>query len=200
MTRVTRSGSRLLLVMICLAGMACQLKRPETTPGRMIEPQLLAPQPPERAAQDTSGAIAASVRLLDTQARGHIGRRLLHQQPDGELIEDSVWRWSSAPDRYLDTALRLELTSSRVLRLVDVASAPTVAATLLVWHLETGGGTRLVGAVEFQVTRTDHVVQTQVVQASETVSADLPGDLAAAAGRLLRRLALEGLMRVASER
>jgi hypothetical protein len=166
----------------------------------MIEPQLLAPQPPERAAQDTSGAIAASVRLLDTQARGHIGRRLLHQQPDGELVEDPVWRWSSAPDRYLDTALRLELTSSRVLRLVDVASAPTVAATLLVWHLETGGGTRLVGAVEFQVTRTDHVVQTQVVQASETVSADLPGDLAAAAGRLLRRLALEGLMRVASER
>ena len=86
------------------------------------------------------------------------------------------------------------------LRLVDVASAPTVAATLLVWHLETGGGTRLVGAVEFQVTRTDHVVQTQIVQSSEAVSADLPGDLAVAAGRLLRRLALEGLMRVASER
>ena len=200
MTRVTGSGLCLLVVLTGVAGIACQLKRPETIPGRMIEPQLLAPQPPERAAQDTSGAIAASVRLLDTQARGHIGRRLLHQQPDGELIEDPVWRWSSAPDRYLDTALRLELTSSRVLRLVDVASAPTVAATLLVWHLETGGGTRLVGAVEFQVTRTDHVVQTQVVQASETVSADLPGDLAAAAGRLLRRLALEGLMRVASQR
>ena len=200
MTRVTGPGLCLLVVLTGVAGIACQLKRPETIPGRMIEPQLLAPQPPERAAQDTSGAIAASVRLLDTQARGHIGRRLLHQQPDGELIEDSVWRWSSAPDRYLDTALRLELTSSRVLRLVDVASAPTVAATLLVRHLETGAGTRLVGAVEFQVTRTDHVVQTQVVQASETVSADLPGDLAAAAGRLLRRLALEGLMRVASER
>ena len=200
MTRVTGSGLCLLVVLTCLAGIGCQLKRPETIPGRMIEPQLLEPQPPERAAQGTSGATAASVRLLDTQARGHIGRRLLHQQPDGELIEDPVWRWSSAPDRYLDTALRLELTSSRVLRLVDVASAPTVAATLLVWHLETGGGTRLVGAVEFQVTRTDHVVQTQVVQASETVSADLPGDLAAAAGRLLRRLALEGLMRVASER
>ena len=200
MTRVTGSGLCLVVVFTCLAGIACQLKRPETVPGRMIEPQLLEPQPPERAAQGTSGATAASVRLLDTQARGHIGRRLLHQQPDGELIEDPVWRWSSAPDRYLDTALRLELTSSRVLRLVDVASAPTVAATLLVWHLETGGGTRLVGAVEFQVTRTDHVVQTQVVQASETVSADLPGDLAAAAGRLLRRLALEGLMRVASER
>ena len=100
MTRVTGSGLCLLVVLTCVAGIACQLKRPETIPGRMIEPQLLAPQPPERAAQDTSGAIAASVRLLDTQARGHIGRRLLHQQPDGELIEDSVWRWSSAPDRY----------------------------------------------------------------------------------------------------
>ena len=187
-------------MLVCLAGIACQLKRPETIPGRMIEPQLLAPQAPAPAGPGTSGATAASIRLLDTQARGHIGRRVLHQQPDGELIEDPVWRWSSAPDRYLDTALRLELTSSPVLRLVDVASAPTVAATLLVWHLETGGGTRLVGAVEFQLTRTDHVVQTQVVQASEAVSADLPGDLAAAAGRLLRRLALEGLMRVASER
>ena len=200
MTRVTGSGLCLLVVLTGVAGIACQLKRPETIPGRMIEPQLLAPQPPERAAQDTSGAIAASVRLLDTQARGHIGRRLLHQQPDGELIEDPVWRWSSAPDRYLDTALRLELTASPVLRLVDVASAPTVATTLLVWHLEIGNGTRLIGAVEFQLTRSDHVVQTQVVQASEAVSADLPGDVAAAAGRLLRRLALEGLTRVASER
>ena len=70
-----------LVVLACLAGVACQLKRPETIPVRMIEPQLLAPQPPERAAQGTSGANAASVRLLDTQARGHIGRRLLHQQP-----------------------------------------------------------------------------------------------------------------------
>jgi hypothetical protein len=166
----------------------------------MIEPQLLAPQAPAPAAPRTSGATAASIRLLDTQARGHIGRRVLYQQPDGELIEDPVWRWSSAPDRYLDTAIRLELASSPVLRLVDVASAPTVAATLLVWHLETEGGTRLVGAVEFQITRTDHVVQTQVVQASETLSTDLPGNLAAASGRLLRRLALEGLMRVASER
>ena len=198
MRRVTVSGL-LLVVLTFLAGIACQLKRPETIPGRMIEPQLLAPQAPAPAGTGTNGATTASIRLLDTQARGHIGRRVLHQQPDGELIEDPVWRWSSAPDRYLDTALRLELTSSRVLRLVDVASAPTVAATLLVWHLETGAGTQLVGAVEFQITRTDHVVQTQVVQASEAVSADLPGDLAAAAGRLLRRLALEGLMRVASQ-
>ena len=114
-------------------------------------------------AQGTSGAGSpAPIRLLDTQARGHIGRRVLRQQPDGELTEDPVWRWSSAPDRYLETALRLELASSPVLQLVDMASAPTLATTLLVWHLETtGGGTRLVGAVEFQVTRADQVVQTQ---------------------------------------
>ena len=200
MTCVMRGGLVICVLLVCLVGGACQLKRPETIPGRMIEPQLMAPQAPASAGLGTSEATAASIRLLDTQARGHIGRRVLHQQPDGELVEDPVWRWSSAPDRYLDTALRLELTSSPVLRLVDVASAPAVAATLLVWHLETRGATRLVGAVEFQLTRTDHVVQTQVVQASEAVSADLPGDLAAAAGRLLRRLALEGLMRVASQR
>ena len=199
MTCVMRGGLVIYALLVCLVGGACQLKRPETIPGRMIEPQLLTPQAPAPAAPG-SGATAVSIRLLDTQARGHIGRRVLYQQPDGELIEDPVWRWSSAPDRYLDTALRLELASSPVLRLVDVASAPTVAATLLVWHLETGGETRLVGAVEFQITRTDHLIQTQVVQASEALSTDLPGNLAAAAGRLLRRLALEGLMRVASER
>jgi hypothetical protein len=202
MTRVIGSGSRLLVVVTCLAGIACQLKRPETIPGRMIEPQLLAPQPAGPAAEGTNGAGSrAPVRMLDTQARGHIGRRVLRQQPDGELAEDSVWRWSSAPDRYLDTALRLELTRSPILQLVDMASAPTLATTLLVWHLETSeGGTRLVGAIEFQLTGTDHVVRTRVVQASEAVSANLPGDLAVVAGRLLRRLALEGLTSVASER
>ena len=79
------------------------------------------------------------------------------------------------------------------MRLVDTGRAPALAATLLVWDLETAGDTRLVGAVEFQVTGTDRVLHTQVVRTSEPVSAQLPGDLAAAAGRLLRRLASEGL-------
>ena len=109
-------------------------------PSRMIEPQLLEPQLPEPAKQVTKAPNAASVRLLDTQARGHIGRRVLHQQPDGELTEDSVWRWSSAPDRYLDTALRLEVASSPDMRLVDAGRAPALAATLLVWDLESAGG------------------------------------------------------------
>jgi hypothetical protein len=71
---------------------------------------------------------------------------------------------------------------------------------LLAWHLETANGTRLVGAVEFQITGIDRVVQTQVVRGSEPVSDVLPGDLAAAAGRLLRRLASEGLARVVRTR
>jgi hypothetical protein len=54
--------------------------------------------------------------------------------------------------------------------------------------------------VEVQVTGTDRVVHTQVVRASEPVSGELPGDLAAAAGRLLRRLASEGLACVTSQR
>jgi hypothetical protein len=191
MTLVLRTGAVLLVVSIWLAGVAC-LKRPDTISTRMIEPQLLEPQLP-KAGPEASVANARPIRLLDTQARGHIGRRMLHQQPSGELTEDPVWRWSSAPDRYLDTAIRLELASHPGLRLVDATNAPALAATLLVWNIESAGGTHLVGAVEFQFTGTDRVVRTNVVRASEPVSAELPGDLAAVAGRLLRRLAAEGL-------
>jgi hypothetical protein len=195
MTRVIRTALSLLAVIACLAGTACQLKRPDTIPSRMLEPQL-----PEPAKRETSVLNAAPIRLLDTQARGHIGRRLLYRQPSGELTEDLTWRWSSAPDRYLDTALRFELAASSGLRLVDEASAPALAANLLAWHLERAGGTQLVGAVEFEVTGTDRAVHMHVVQGREPVSDELPGDLAAAAGRLLRRLALEGLTRVAGGR
>jgi hypothetical protein len=194
-----RFGAAFLAAVVCALGVAC-LKRPDTPPSRMIEPQLIEPQLNEPAGQRPATANAAPVRLLDTQARGHIGRRLLHQQPAGELSEDSVWVWSSAPDRYLDTALRLELASSPIWRLVDAASAPVLATTLLAWNLDSTNGTRLVGAVEFQLTGADRVVHTLVVRGSEPVSGDLPGDLAAAAGRLLHRLASDGLTRVAGSR
>jgi len=69
-----------------------------------------------------------------------------------------------------------------------------------VWDLESKGGTRLVGAVEFEITGTDRALRTRLVRASEPVSAELPGDLAVAAGRLLRRLASEGLTFVLSVR
>ena len=191
MTLLLRTGAVLLVVTVWLGGVAC-LKRPDTISTRMIEPQLLEPQLP-KAGPEAGVANARPIRLLDTQARGHIGRRVLHQQPSGELTEDPVWRWSSAPDRYLDTAIRLELASHPGLRLVDAATAPALAATLLVWNIESADGTHLVGAVEFQFTGIDRAVHTKVVRGSEPVSVELPGDLPAAAGRLLRRLAVEGL-------
>jgi hypothetical protein len=198
MIRVSRPDTYLLVTIVCLSGAAC-LRRPATPPSRMVEPQVLEPQL-SPAREVTKAANATPVRLLDTQARGHIGRRVLHQQPNGELTDDPVWRWTASPDRYLDMALRLEAESSPDIRLVDTDRAPTLAVTLLVWDLESAGGMRLVGAVEVQVTGTDRVVHTQVVRASEPVSAELPGDLAVAAGRVLHRLASEGLATVPSER
>lgn len=201
MIHAPRSRGCLLVTIICLGGVGCQLRvqRPNTTSIRMIEPELLEPQLPEPATQATKTPKAIPVRLLDTQALGHIGRDVLRQQPNGELTEDTVWRWSSAPDRYLDTALRLEAASSPDVRLVDSGRAPTLEATLLAWDLESAGETRLVAAVEFQVTGIDRVVHMHVVRTSELVSAELPGDLATAAGRVLRRLASQGLACVTSE-
>jgi len=200
MIRVPRPGACLLVTIICLGASACQLRRPNTTPSRMIEPQLLEPQLLDPPTQVTKASNAISIRLLDTQAREHIGRHVLHQQPNGELTEDAVWRWSDSPDRYLDSVLRLEAASSPNVRLIDSSSSTALAATLLVWNLDSTGEMQLVGAVEFQVIRADRVVHTQVVRSSEPVSAELPGNLAPAAGRLLRRLASDGLARVASER
>lgn len=193
MTGMARSCICLLVAIACLGGLACRLRRPDTPRNRMIEPQLLQPQEPESARQTAKAPNAVSVRLLETQALTHIGRRVLHQQPSGELTADPVWRWSSAPDRYLDTALELEAASSPNVRLVDTAHAPALAATLIEWDLETHTGTLLVGAVEFQITGSNNLVNTRVVRSSEPVTGELPGDLAAAAGRLLRRLASEGL-------
>jgi hypothetical protein len=200
MTRSARTVSCLLVMFANLALVACQLRRPATPPSRVLEPQLLEPQlteHPEMAAKNTD---AVSIRLLPTESRGNFGRRLVHHQPDGELVGDPVWRWSTFPDRYLDTALRLEVASNPKLRLVDAGDGPTLAANLLELSLESSGGTRLVGAVEFEMTGADRVVHTQIVRASESVSDVLPGDMSTAAGRLMRHLASEGLRLALSER
>ena len=199
MTRAARTGSCLLLMFASLALVACTLRRPATPPSRVLEPQLLEPQLAEHS-ETVKNPDAASIRLLSTESRGNFGRRLLHRQPDGELVEDPVWRWSTSPDRYLDTALSLEVASSAKLRLVDAGDVPTLAANLLALSLESSGGTRLIGAVEFEMTGTDRVVHTQIVRASESVSEVLPGNLSAAAGRLMRHLASEGLSFALSER
>ena len=91
MIRVFRSGHYLLVALACLGGFACQLRRPHTMPSRMIEPQLLDPGLAEPPRQVMKSPNATPVHLLDTQARGHIGRRVLHQQENGELTQDSVW-------------------------------------------------------------------------------------------------------------
>ena len=195
MTGAVRPAGLSLGAVALAIGMGCALPRPTTVPGRMIEPQLVEP-----ARDAPVAATPLLVRLLETQARAHIGRRLLHRQPDGELTEDPVWHWSSAPDRYLDTALRLEMGASPNVRLVDVASAPVMVATLLEWQVEYGSEAKLVGAVEVRFTGIDHAVHTQVVRATEPVSGELPGTLAAAAGRLLRRLAADALTGVVQNR
>ena len=187
----------LLLVLACGGGSAsCRLRRPEVIPSRMVEPELVEPPSPTApSVQPPSTAPAMPLRLLDTQARGHIGHRLLHQRAGGELVEDATWRWSSTPDRYLDSSLRLTLASSPDVRLVDTANAPAMAVTLLVWQLESAASTHLVGVVELLVTAADRSVRTQIIRMSEPVSAELPGNLAAAAGRLLQGLASESLAR-----
>ena len=195
-----RAGSCLLVLFANLALVACALHRPATPPSRVLEPQLLEPQLAEHPETVAKNSDATSIRLLSTESSGNLGRHLLHRQPDGELVEDPVWRWSTFPNRYLDTALRQEVASSPKLRLVDAGDVPTLAANLLALSLESSGGTRLIGAVEFEMTGTDRVVHTQIARASESVSDVLPGDLSAAAGRLMRHLASEGLSFALSER
>jgi ABC-type transport auxiliary lipoprotein component len=203
MTRVHRSTIALAVVLagVGAGGSACQLRRPDVIAARMIEPQLIEPtQPPTSTTSQGNGAVAAvPVRLLETQARSHIGRRLLHQVPDGELVEDAVWRWSSAPSRYLDSALRIAFASSPGVQLVDSGSAEAMSVTLITWHLETADSVQLVGAVELVVTTADRVVQAHVIRGSEPVSSELPGNLAAAAGRLLQTLASASVAQAAQQ-
>jgi hypothetical protein len=189
-TRLGRVAVAPVLAAACLAAGACQLKRPDVVPARMLEPTLIEPTSPS-----TRAAEATPIRLLETQARGHIGRHLLHRQRTGELTEDPVWRWTTAPDRYLDTALRLALASTTGLRQVDSGGARAIAVTLIEWHLDGESGTRLVGAVALEVTAPDRTVSAAVIRAEEPVSADLPGDLSVVAGRLLGRLASDSLAR-----
>ena len=119
---------------------------------------------------------------------------------DGELVEDAVWRWSSAPARYLDSALRLAFASSPDVRLVDSGNATAIAVTLIAWHLESAGSVRLVGAVELVITSPGRSVHAQVIRGSEPVSSELPGNLADAAGRLFQTLASSSLARATQMR
>jgi hypothetical protein len=187
-----RFGLVLLLAAASLVA-ACRvrLERPVTQPARMVEPRLVVP-----VGEVADAPHASTVRLLETQSRSHIGRRLLHQRPDGEVTEDPIWLWTTTPDRYLDSALRLGIASNPDIRLVDIRGDRALAVTLVTWQLESSPGPRLVGAVEVEVTRTDRTMHSEIIRAEEPVGADLPGDLSAAAGRLLGRLATDCMARV----
>jgi len=191
MRRRSKGGMLFVLAVVCLGG-GCRVRveRPDTVPTRMIEPRLVEPG---GAAADAPNA--TSVRLLETQGRAHIGRRVLHQQPGGEVTEDPVWLWATTPDRYLDSAVRYAIGSSPDIRLVEVGRAPSLAVTLVIWQIEAAPSPRLVGAVELQMTSTERAVHSEFIRAEEPITADLPGDLAAAAGRLLGRLAADSLSR-----
>jgi len=201
MTRLHVTATAVLGLLACAGGSGCQLKRPDVVNARMIEPHLIEPDDAATASSSSSptqakqAAGAIAVRLLETQAREHIGRRLLHQEANGEIVEDLAWRWSSAPSRYLDSALRLAFSSSPSVRLVDSGNVLAMAVTLIAWHLDATNGVRLVGAVEVVTISTDRSVQSHVIRGSEPVSAELPGDLATAAGRLLQTLASQSLAR-----
>lgn len=190
MTPRSRTAVACLGAFAVLAAAGCRLPRPDTVPTRMIEPTLDEPTVVADAPR------AEAIRLLETQARGHLGRRLLHQLASGELTEDPVWRWSSPPDRYLDSALRRAIAANPNVSLVDSRSAPTLALTLLAFQLESGASHQLVGVVEVQVFRADGTIDTAVVRAGVPTSEALPGNLASAAGSLLQRLASDSLQRV----
>jgi hypothetical protein len=192
MRRRSKGGMLFVLAVVCLGG-GCRVRveRPDTVPTRMIEPRLVEPG---GAAADAPNA--TSVRLLETQGRAHIGRRVLHQQPGGELTEDPVWLWATTPDRYLDSAVRYAIAASPAIRLVDAGSAASLALTLVVWQIEAVPSPRLVGAVEIQLTTRDRAVYSEIIRAEEPIAADLPGDLATAAGRLLGRLATDCVARL----
>jgi hypothetical protein len=191
MKRLVHIAVCLLLLVAWMGGAACRLRRPDTIPPRTIEPQLVEPE--SSAAHDPG---AAAVRLVQTQARGHIGRRVLHQGSDGELFEDPVWRWANAPHLYLDSAIRMELSSNPRVRLVDGPEAAAMSVTLLSWHLDSGKEPRLVGSLELDIIWPDRAGYSAVLRESEPVSADLPGNVAVAAGRLLQRLAAASMARV----
>jgi len=71
-----------------------------------------------------------------------------------------------------------------------------LAVTLVTWQLEAAPNPRLVGVVEVEVTTPDRAIHSEMVRAEEAISADLPGDLSVAAGRLLGHLASDCLSRV----
>lgn len=180
-----------LLVLIVATGAGCRLPRPDVAPVQMLEPEIV------HTSATKSSADALALRLLDTGRLSHVGRRVLYQQPAGALIADPTWRWASPPDRYLELATRLEAERRGGIALVDAVHVPTVALSLLAWHLA-DGSTRIRGVVEVTVTTRNRAVHTFLIRAEEPVGDDVYATLGAASGRLLATLAAQSLDRAVS--
>jgi hypothetical protein len=196
MTHAFRAATLLVATIVCLGATGCRLRRPDAVAIRTIEPQLLEPQI-EKPEQVTK-APTRRPDLVLVNAQGNMGRHVVRQQANGELITDPVWRWSAPLSGIWTWRYACNWKQARM-RLVGQA-VPQPWPRLSSWNLESREGTQLVGAVEFQVTWTDRAVNTQLVRDSEPVLAEKPGDLPLAAGRLLRRLASRGLTLAASKR
>jgi hypothetical protein len=105
----------------------------------MIEPLLIEPAsqpaPPSSSNSDRRGADVLAVRLLDTHARDPLAGDCF-TRGERRTVEDAAWRWSSAPARYLESALRIAFESTPSVRLVDSGNVAAMAVTLTAWHLE----------------------------------------------------------------
>ncbi len=191
--RKVLAGGLLLAGATVLAGCSVKVGRPELPAPRMIDPPLAQYEPVPTA----SGA--HGFRLLWVEAADPIRYRLLHRSPDGEVRQDPVWSWSRLPSRLLETTLMAAVSSEPGLVLVDGPNAPTVALTLLGWHLEgPDGARRLVGIVEVQLTDEQRRVHSTVLESGSPVQGDLPGDLASVAATVLGDLAAQVLATVRS--
>ncbi len=153
----------------------------------MLDPRL----PTEEAEPVQTAVDAIRVRLLDTQSTSAVRFSILHRSAIGELREDPIWSWSTAPDRIFDRALHLAAAADADIEIVDRSDVPAVAATLVSLHLESdvGQAPQIVGVVELRVIYSKRIVHAVVLDARGTVSAELPGNLADATGRMLNRLA-----------
>ena len=111
------------------------------------------------------------------------------------MLEREIKLRFASPDEAREAIGRLNATPVRGRRLqedclVDTADAAGLTVTLLSWQLSgTGTQPALVGSIEVVLVGRDRAVRTQVIKDSEPVSADLPGNLATASGRLMQRLA-----------
>ena len=200
MIRVTCQPVSASSLIVALAGVGCQLRRPATIPSRMIEPQLLDPQLPEPASQRTN----ARRRRPDPAAR-YPGARA-HRPP--AALPAAVRRADRRP--YVAMVVCARPVSGH-------GTPPRIGVESRIAPGRCGQRSRrwpqrYWPGISSRQAGHDSSAPSSSRSPGPTASSRhrwcgqrarvrrLPGDLAAAAGRLLRRLASEGLARVGRTR